>query len=268
MCEFCSEHGEGKKWYLSMENYSKELREQNNSAEFAEKFIVNFEEKTAKGVAKLDAIKKYPLVYRLIRKMLIDKQKANHWGQIVPIEDVEKIIDMQDSIVRLPCVCRKLTTGREVRYCFGIGIDPSGILGKYPDYSNSFESLNKEEAKKMLQSFDRQGLIHSIWTFKTHYIGGICNCDKDCMAYRIQVKTDLTQVMFRAEYVALVDWDLCNGCKKCVSYCQFGAFRYSNAMKRVSIDTKSCYGCGLCRVACSQNAITLKNRTDFAEIKW
>ena len=25
MCEFCTEHGEGKKWYLQMKNYSKEL---------------------------------------------------------------------------------------------------------------------------------------------------------------------------------------------------------------------------------------------------
>ena len=25
MCQFCTEHGEGKKWYLLMENYSKEL---------------------------------------------------------------------------------------------------------------------------------------------------------------------------------------------------------------------------------------------------
>jgi hypothetical protein len=25
MCEFCTEHGEGKKWYLQMKNYAKEL---------------------------------------------------------------------------------------------------------------------------------------------------------------------------------------------------------------------------------------------------
>ena len=25
MCEFCTKHGEGKKWYLQMKNYSREL---------------------------------------------------------------------------------------------------------------------------------------------------------------------------------------------------------------------------------------------------
>ena len=25
MCEFCTEHGEGKKWYLQMKNYADEL---------------------------------------------------------------------------------------------------------------------------------------------------------------------------------------------------------------------------------------------------
>ena len=33
MCEFCSQHGEGKKWYLTMRNYSRELWEQNKRKE-------------------------------------------------------------------------------------------------------------------------------------------------------------------------------------------------------------------------------------------
>ena len=28
MCEFCVKHGDGKKWYLAMENYSRELLHQ------------------------------------------------------------------------------------------------------------------------------------------------------------------------------------------------------------------------------------------------
>lgn len=268
MCEFCSQHGEGKKWYLTMRNYSRELWEQNKRKEFFEHFMARFEEHYGKAMVLLDTTAHKPIIGRLIRRMGTRKQKVEHWGQVVPIEDVELIVDMQDTIVRLPCVCRQLFTGRQERFCFGVGVDPTGILGKYPDYSHSLEVLEKEEAKKLLHSFDKQGLVHSVFTFKTPYIGGICNCDQDCMAYRIDVRAKLMKNRFRAEYVGMVNWDLCNGCKKCLLACQFGAIHYSNTMKRATIDMMQCYGCGVCRAVCDKTAVTLKPRTDFARLPW
>lgn len=268
MCEFCIQHGEGKKWYLDMRNYSRELWAQEGRAEFITDYGARFEERYTKRVALLDALVNKPVVGRFFRRMAIRNQKTEHWGQVVPIEDLEQVVDLQDSIVRFPCVCRILTTGhREARYCFGIGVNMASTLAQYPDAS-SLEVLGREEAKKILRSFDKQGMVHSVWTFKTPYIGAICNCDQDCVAYRLQVKTNLTQVMFRAEYVGLVDWDLCNGCKKCLLNCQFGAIRYSNTMKRATIEMTQCYGCGVCRAVCNKEAITLKPRTDFATLKW
>ena len=88
------------------------------------------------------------------------------------------------------------------------------------------------------------------------------------LTLRTNVKTGLIKNMFRAEYVALVDWELCNGCKKCLLACQFGAIHYSHSMKRVTIETSQCWGCGVCRAICSQEAITLKPRTDFANLPW
>ncbi len=35
MCEFCTQHGEeGEKWYLTMENYSPELLDQNDRRKY------------------------------------------------------------------------------------------------------------------------------------------------------------------------------------------------------------------------------------------
>ncbi|HUT32151.1 MAG TPA: 4Fe-4S binding protein [Planctomycetota bacterium] len=268
MCEFCTQHGEGKKWYLAMRNYSRELEAEAGRSEYREKFMACFEEEAAREVARLDAIRGIPLVFRFVRRMAMRQQRAEHWGQVVPIEDVEQIVDMQDSIVRLPCACRSLTRGREARYCFGIGIDWPRILGKYPDYSHSLEVLGKEEAKGLLRSFDQKGLVHSVWTFKTPYIGGICNCDQDCLAYRLQVKTGTLQLVFRAEYVGLVNWDLCTGCRRCLTLCQYGAIGYSNALERATIDPRRCYGCGVCRAVCARKAITLKPRCEFANLPW
>ena len=44
--------------------------------------------------------------------------------------------------------------------------------------------------------------------------------------------------MFRAEYVASVHPDLCNGCRQCMRVCQFSAMGYSAASEKVVIDPR------------------------------
>jgi len=173
---------------------------------------------------------------------------------------------MVDSITRMPCGCRFLTTGKaDKRYCFGFGVDRWGILGKYPDAVSSLEVLDKEEAKKIFRSYDEEGLIHSIWTGMTPYVIGLCNCDRDCGAYKGYIEMRGSPGFFRAEYVCQTDWDLCTGCKSCMRQCQFGAQFYSSALGKVYIDPSRCFGCGVCRAACPNDAIALVPRQEVPE---
>ena len=41
----------------------------------------------------------------------------------------------------------------------------------------------------------------------------------------------------------------------------FGAIRYSSANKKVEIDVRQYFGCGVCRAACHNDAITLHARS-------
>jgi ferredoxin len=167
---------------------------------------------------------------------------------------------MTKGAVRLPCVCRQLTTGRaDARYCYGLNFDQE--LHASLDDRFSLEILSVDEAIASIRKHDQEGLIHSVWTFKTPYIGGLCNCDQDCMAYRVTHSRADYPVMFRAEYVAKVEPEGCNGCKVCLRQCQFGAMRYSAANKKVLIDPRACYGCGVCRAACKKNAISMHSRS-------
>jgi len=52
------------------------------------------------------------------------------------------------------------------------------------DAASSLEVLDKEEAKRIFRQYDEEGLIHSIWTGVTPYVVGMCNCDRDCGAYK------------------------------------------------------------------------------------
>jgi len=250
-----------------MQNYSQELWEQDGRARYTDKFISRFEE-SAKALSRIDRVSNVPIINRLVRSMVTRMEKEYHWGQVLPIEDVEFVLDLQDSIVLLPCPCRKMTTGREARYCIGLGINITNVCGRYPDYFESMELLEPDDAKRILSTFDKEGLLHSIWTFKTPYIGAICNCDQDCMAYRLQVKSGLMQMMFRSEYVGSINWDMCTGCKKCIKNCQFGAILYSITNTKAVIDKSLCYGCGVCRTACDHNAIELVPRTVHADLPW
>jgi NAD-dependent dihydropyrimidine dehydrogenase PreA subunit len=284
MCEFCTEHGEGKKWYLQMKNYADELLyEELSSAqkdiagattrlEWHSRFWQSFVKPAIGGVSKIqeesqDALPATaPSPVQPSEDEIVAHQKVEHFGQVLPIEDVERVIDMVDSITRMPCGCRFITTGKaDKRYCFGFGMDKRGILGQFPDAASSLEVLDKEEAKRIFRQYDEEGLMHSIWTGVTPYVIGLCNCDHDCGAYKGYIEMRGAPGFFRAEYICRIDWDLCTGCKSCMSQCQFGAQFYSSALAKVYIDPRRCFGCGVCRATCPNNAITLIPRHECPE---
>lgn len=274
MCDFCHKHGEGKKWYLQAKNYSEDLL----SDLRRRKFIIDFfsePESLDESVTKISRLGTAPgFIKRVMTRRISNKMKKIHFGQVVPIEDVERIFDFVNSIVRVACICRQISIGSEQRYCYGISMAPNGgelgqiirdINASYltgPD-TTGLESLSKEEALASFRDHEQDGLCHTVWTFVAPFIGGICNCDRtDCMAMRITVKHDVP-VMFRAEYVAGVEPDLCNGCRACMRVCQFGAISYSAALEKAVIDLRRCYGCGVCRSACAQNAILFSDRSNM-----
>ena len=147
------------------------------------------------------------------------------------------------------------------------GLDESFLGG--PDVSG-LETLSTEQALEAFGEHEKEGLCHTVWTFKAPFIGGICNCDRaDCMAMKATVTHDVP-VMFRGEYVAEVDPEACTGCRSCMQACQFGALGYSAAQQKAVVDPTACYGCGTCRAACNQNAIALRPRAEvpLAANRW
>ena len=284
MCEFCTKHGEGQKWYLQMKNYAEELLHEELSTtqkdfahadtrlEWNQRYFENF---VLPALSSLPAARSYitgapadapPRAPQRTPDEIVDERKVVHFGQVLPREDADLVLDMVDSITRMPCGCRFLSIGKaDKRYCLGLGVDKWGILGKYPDADSSLEVLEKEEAKRIVNEYDEEGLVHTIWTGIAPYTVGICNCDHDCLAYKGHIEEGGPPSFFRGEYVAQVDWDLCTGCKSCMTQCQFGAQFYSSALEKVYIDPQRCFGCGLCRAGCAHEAIELLTREEHPE---
>jgi Pyruvate/2-oxoacid:ferredoxin oxidoreductase delta subunit len=272
MCEFCLKHAEGKKWYLEAENYSEDLLSDIRRRKFVEEFFGR-PENLARDAERLETLSRAPaFIKAIMRRVVTGRMKKNHFGQVVPLEDVEEIFGFVNSIIRVACACRQVGLGEEKRYCYGISMGPDGgKMGEIlrgldtgffagPDASQ-LETVSKEEALSAFHDHELEGLCHSVWTFQAPFIGGICNCDRaDCLAIRSTVTHDIP-IMFRAEYVAEIDPELCVGCRQCMRVCQFGAIGYSAARQKAFIDQRDCYGCGVCRAVCKKDAIVLRDRS-------
>lgn len=275
MCEFCTKHGDGKKWYLQAKNYAEELAADLRRQGYVGDFLTRFNDNMTNRMRQLGRLALAPRVVRQMVSPLITRfQKKHHFGQVVPLEDVRQILSMMNSIVRLPCLCRRLTRGKDYAYCLGFSLSPTGLpFAEKVDRSywngpdgNGMERLDAESAASLMASWEKSGLCHTIWTFGTPFIGGVCNCDRsDCLAMKVTI-THETKVMFRAEYVAGVDWERCNGCRSCMRVCQFGALGFSAAQKQAAVDVLHCYGCGVCRSVCPNEAIVLSDRRSVPEV--
>ena len=282
MCEFCHKHGEGRKWYLKAENYSDDLMSDLGRRAFIKDFFENFPARypgQLRGIGKLERLPAF--VQRTVRRQILRKQKVNHFGQVVPIEEIERIFGFVTSIVRLSCICRHTTVGREHRYCYGVSLAPNGgefvrlIRGIDAAYlvgpeTGGLEAMTIADTLAAFREHEKEGCCHTVWTFKAPFIGGICNCDSaDCLALKFQLKSGIG-TLFRAEYVAGVDPDRCSGCRECLRLCSFGALNFSPARRKVSVDAGRCFGCGICRSVCARNAIALSDRASVpaAQAHW
>jgi heterodisulfide reductase subunit A-like polyferredoxin len=109
--------------------------------------------------------------------------------------------------------------------------------------------------------------MHSVWTFGTPFIGGLCNCDRaaGCLAMRLTREYDV-KCMWKGEYVAHVDPDLCTGCRQCAELCPFDAIELDAASQKAMVRLERCYGCGVCRAACSAEALSLAPRADVPAV--
>lgn len=275
MCQFCHQHGEGKRWYLKADNYAEELLDNLERRKFINDFVRHV---GSTGLSRLEedftsAMRAPAWLRQLIFRYHERRYRRDHFGQVVPIEEIGRILDLSSSVVRLPCLCRKSSMGStDARYCFGLGMDPEKLLDVKESYLRTFkagpdvrlfERITRQEALELHRGFESEGLIHTIWTFKTPFIGAICNCDRaDCLAMK-SYQYDF-KVFFRGEYLARIQEDACVGCRACLGSCQFGAIGFSAVRKTAFIDPVRCYGCGICRVACEHEAIELTPRQDHA----
>ena len=126
MCEFCLKHGEGEKWYLQAKNYSEDLLSDVYRRKFIEEFVSDTDA-LVKVNRRLELFGKAPrLIRSMVGRVITRRMKKHHFGQVVPIEEIEQIFGFVNSIVRVACICRHVTIGKEKRYCYAVSMGLDG----------------------------------------------------------------------------------------------------------------------------------------------
>lgn len=232
-------------------------------------FVRGFDHRMVRTVRLMDLLNATPKpVGDIIRGVAHRRMKRDHFGQPIPLEDCGRVLGIATSVAQLPCVCRHFSGTPEEGYCLAITVNPAdGALEEaFADYADgldtsTFQKLTKAEALAVLRRCEAEGLMLSVWTFKSPFIAAICNCNlgSGCMAMRTTLDYRI-KVMWKGEYVAATDVELCTACRLCVERCPFGATSIDASSRRAVVDAHRCYGCGTCRAACGSGALTISER--------
>jgi Pyruvate/2-oxoacid:ferredoxin oxidoreductase delta subunit len=271
MCNYCVKHGDGGKWYENVANYAKRMykvrkeeTEKSSGVGDVQTIIDSIVEEAikARGLNAPD--------YQELKNKVEQMCEPIHFGQVVTLEEVEKIVDIAYPIARISCVCRRKTRGakdRENFFCMGIGV---GMYRweRWPEsYRGGVEFMTPKEAKQWLKHVNELGMVHSFWTFGTPYIGGICNCEYPvCIGIRNRLDYGL-RLLLKGEHIAVLNDEKCNGCGICVQRCQFGAIKMEVSRDKANINRQLCFGCGLCATACKIKAIDMVDRSQMTGIR-
>jgi NAD-dependent dihydropyrimidine dehydrogenase PreA subunit len=276
MNEFNEKYGDGKKWYLNSDNYSDSWLDDPERYEYVKRFYgdITVHDARSFGQAVREEDRKLSSgERRRVLKDRVEKQKIEHYGQVIPLEDLEQVFRSVKCIIRLACLCRYMYEGKtEFRSCYVLSSEENGgrlkeILDDlsaeylYGEHVHGVEVMSLEDALADIRNLDQQGLVHTIWTLGTPFIATVCNCDMmHCSSMYTTLKSRIVSTFMRAEYVAVIDRDKCIGCRKCRMACQFGCLDYGVAAKKMSVNQEKCFGCGVCRDQCPTQAIKLVDR--------
>ncbi|MFX0139973.1 MAG: 4Fe-4S binding protein [Candidatus Hodarchaeota archaeon] len=277
MCDWCLQHGEGKKWYLNIKNFSKDFLNDEAVVKAAKKYMRNAESIIGMGASmtpdflNLKNDGDFSQAVEQVKQTIATS--IPHRGQVVPIEDVKKIIELSGPIAKTACVCRRAFKGSfEEKTCIPVGPVYLEYAKEFPDYyRGGIDYISKEEAVELMEGFQEKGYVATFWMdFSEPAVIAFCNCEyPTCGGLRgRRFLGDWYNFFLRkAEYVVMHDQDKCIGCAKCIQRCQFSAITYSPYLEKAIFNMKECAGCGLCRDACEEGAIRLVPRSEVPAVR-
>lgn len=165
---------------------------------------------------------------------------------ILPIEQLEEIIENASDLVVGPCACRNVSEhpcDYPLYTCMGINFNAT-IREKTGDSKR----ISKETALAIARDAHNRGMVMSLEYCIQPYQNNICMCCPCCclpMKMRYNYKVP---VFNSGPFLPHIDEEKCVRCGACAKACPVGALKFEKG--ELTLNTDDCLGCGLCAAAC------------------
>ncbi|MCL7475693.1 MAG: 4Fe-4S binding protein [Methanosarcinales archaeon] len=264
MCRFCVLHGKGNKWFHHVDNFEKRHLDDKQRLELARAIYLDtagreipvslFMSKYGMMLKGMPVLLKTPLVKYAARPAANRLMEKYHVGQVITIEEARRLVDISGHVALFDCWCRH-RKGNDEACCMGVGAY-GDLADDIPELKHI--SISPDEAIAIMEQYEDKGSFHSVWTVKAPFISTICNCDNSVCHGTEGLRLGVTSALHKGHEYAMTLPDKCNNCNLCIPGCPFGV-RYESG-EVVIAEREACFGCGLCRRVCPEDAIRMVDR--------
>jgi len=183
---------------------------------------------------------------------------------ISTFDEVEVLMQQAEAPFAIfACICRKKkslagepcqVTDRE-ETCLAAGNMAQAVLRQ-----NIGREITRDEAISILEQNQKQGLVlQPSNTQKAEFVCSCCGCCCGMLAMHKNLPKPVD--FWAANFYAVIDSKLCNGCGLCEKRCQVVAVSVPEKKEPASIDLNRCIGCGVCVPTCPTKAISLQKKS-------
>ena len=180
--------------------------------------------------------------------------------EILPYDDVRALLDGQRTFHVTECICRLQQAQLDEPCSY-----PGRVCLSFSDRERDPRpgDLTRAEALALLDMTEEAGLVHTVSNI-AEGVGYVCNCCGCCCGIlRGITEWGIAGSVAAANYVAVIDPDLCADCGTCIERCQVGAI--AEGFGSALVDRSRCIGCGLCVSGCPNEVARLVRKPE-AEI--
>jgi NAD-dependent dihydropyrimidine dehydrogenase PreA subunit len=195
--------------------------------------------------------------------------------QILPYEDVVKVLDNFEYFTVSTCPCRQRkkldddshTCQKPMGNCLHFD-----TLGRYCVENGMGREITREEAEQILKESADAGMVHGVsnWRDKPDTICNCCSCC--CLWMEAYHKLDHHKSLDASNYRVKTNPETCKACGLCVKRCPMDAIQLkfcaeatNKFHKAAVLDPELCIGCGVCVHKCPTDSLVLERKEEIVD---